>query len=448
MPDLSPYLLGFDNTPVLVSQRITGAALQSHLRLAMAEPHDDALRPLHTNLFSAFGSPVSGLVEKPYQFSSGVAIIPVTGLLLNRYPYCGNYACGYGAIRQLMTAALEDSDVNGILLDVNSFGGMAQGCFELSDFIYASRSEKPILAMVDASSLSAAYAIASSASKVSVIKSGDVGSVGVVAMHVDVSGALDQMGIDVTFIYAGKHKVDGNMYQPLSKAAKQEFQEAIDARYEEFVACVARNRNIDPQVVRDTEARIFGTEDALRLGLIDNVSTPISAFSAFCEEVTPINLTGDSDMSTAANTPAAAATAPAATPAPSPAPAAAPVAAAPAVDTAAVSTDAKNAERTRIKAIFALDEAKNRQDLANHLALTTELSVDACKGILMAAPIAAAPAAVVAPAKSPFDAAMANGNPEVTADGTAENASADVCNVERVLKNYTHATGRKLTAVK
>jgi hypothetical protein len=67
-------------------------------------------------------------------------------------------------------------------------------------------------------------------------------------------------GVKYTYIYAGAKKTDGNPHQPLSKSAKSDIQAEVDREYEMFVECVARNRDMWPQKVRNTEAGVlFGT---------------------------------------------------------------------------------------------------------------------------------------------------------------------------------------------
>lgn len=124
---------------------------------------------------------------KPFLFARGIAIIPISGSLINRFGQSWGYVTGYNFIRAQLNAALADEDVLGIIFDVNSYGGECAGCFELADEIFASRASKPSLAVVDSNAYSAGYALASSASKMVVTPSGGAGSIGVVCMHVDMS---------------------------------------------------------------------------------------------------------------------------------------------------------------------------------------------------------------------------------------------------------------------
>jgi hypothetical protein len=122
-----------------------------------------------------------------------------------------------------------------------SAGGEVGGLFDLVDRIHAIRaaSGKPIWAIAAEAALSAAYAIASAADRIYVTQTGEAGSIGVVAVHVDESGADAQDGLAWTFIHAGARKVDGNPHQPLSDHARADLQADVDLMYGRFVAVVA-----------------------------------------------------------------------------------------------------------------------------------------------------------------------------------------------------------------
>jgi len=120
---------------------------------------------------------------------------------------------------------------------------------------------------------SAAYWIGSQATKFYVTPSGEVGSIGVWSMHVDYSRANEQDGIAVTFVSAGEHKVEGNPHEPLSDEARAEMQRSVDETYREFVAAVARGRNVTPaKVLADFgNGRMLTARAAVQAGMADAV---------------------------------------------------------------------------------------------------------------------------------------------------------------------------------
>lgn len=414
MSETLAILASIENRPSLFAPNFT------HLPAALAaadterkEGFDYGLHAMAAFGFNSYSS------DKPFFFSNGVAVIPVMGALLNRYNWVGSYASGYQAIRTLLNAAVDDPEVKGIILDVNSNGGMVQGCFELADDIFAARSKKPILSVIDANAYSAGYALASSASKMVSTRSGGVGSIGVVMMHADYSGMLKDAGIKITFIHAGAHKVDGNPYQPLPDSVKAELQAECEQLRDEFVALVARNRGLEAENVKATEARTYRADEALSLGLIDGVASPAEAVAAFIDELVGSDYLGAFAMTTQAPQPEA--QAPDAT------------------AEKALAAEAKRMERERVAGIMNCEEAKGKSALANHLALNTELSVEDAKGILAAA--TAAPAEAPAPVASvAFEQAMAEGNPNVGASGDEGSTEPDAAS--QILNSYAQAGGK------
>jgi signal peptide peptidase SppA len=377
--------------------------------------------------------------DKPFAFANGVAIIPVHGVLVNRFSYSWGYATGYNFLRAQRAAAEADDDVKLIVYDCNSYGGMVAGCFETADAIFESRSVKPSLAVVDASAYSACYAIASAASKLVVVPSAGVGSIGVVAMHMNMGPMLKEWGIEITFIHAGKHKVDGNPYEALPDDVKKNIQSSIDKSYATFANNVARNRSISADAVKATEAQTYDADDALALGLIDAVQTPAQAVAAYLDELSGSKDQQEFTMTTQTTQPGAESK--------------------DKPDTAAIQAAARTAERERMAGITNCEEAKGKSKLANHLALNTDMSVDDAKQVLAAAAPEVAPAAeskgdagkkADAGGNSPFADAMArSGNPDVGAG----DAGADGDNgkdkggslASRILAAQQAATGRDLS---
>lgn len=397
-----------------------GALAADMWQMAQAKPADMqlAFELRKTELCEAYGLQPKQTERKPFAFADGIAIIPIHGTLINRFGGSYGSVTGYNFVRGQTQAAASDADVKMIVYDVNSYGGEAAGCFECASDMrnIATKAGIPTLAVVDSNCYSAAYALASAADKISVIPSGGAGSIGVVAMHIDVSKALTDFGVKITFIHDGDHKIDGNPFEPLSAEVKADIQSSVNKSGTAFRSLVSNHRGISEKAVKDMQARIYRADEAKELGLIDAVATPSQAVQAFFAELsgsalstTPMEQTmttetkpGDKATQDATNDQAI----------------------------AKAAADARTAEKARISGIQGCDEAKGRTKLASHLAMNTEMSVDDAKGIL-----AAAPAEVVEKTAeaNPFNTAMnASGNPEVGADvkggGGTQDASADKAN--------------------
>jgi ClpP class serine protease len=73
-----------------------------------------------------------------------------------------------------------------------------------------------------------------------VTRTGEVGSIGVVAVHIDESGADEKAGLAWTFVFAGECKIDGNAHEPLSDRARATIQADVDRLYGELCALAYR----------------------------------------------------------------------------------------------------------------------------------------------------------------------------------------------------------------
>ena len=220
----------------------------------------------------------------------GVAVIPVHGTLVRRTVglEAESGLTSYAALAAQLDAALASPDVRAILLDVDSPGGESGGVFDLADRIRAATKVKPVWAVANDMAFSAAYALASAASKVFVSRTGGVGSIGVIAMHVDQSERDLQDGVRYTAVFAGDRKNDLNPHEPISSEAHAFLKAEVNRIYGLFVETVARNRGIEPSTVRDTEAGLFFGQAAVSLGLADAIGTFDDALAQLLESVSPL----------------------------------------------------------------------------------------------------------------------------------------------------------------
>jgi signal peptide peptidase SppA len=206
-----------------------------------------------------------------------VALIPIYGVISHRMNLLSEFSGGTSVerITKSFRQALADPGVKAIVFDINSPGGNVDGVPELADEIMQSRGKKKIVAVANGMAASAAYWIAAAADEVVVIPSGQVGSIGIFVAHEDISAALEQKGIKVSLISAGKYKIDGNPYEPLSDEAKADLQDKVNAFYEMFVKSVAKGRGVAQAKVRGGfgEGHLVLASDAAKEKMVDRVET-------------------------------------------------------------------------------------------------------------------------------------------------------------------------------
>ena len=214
----------------------------------------------------------------------GIAVIPVLGTLVRRSSYIGAASglTSYHDIEAMAEAAFADPMVKAVLLEIDSSGGEAGGVFDLAQRLRAlsQTSGKPLWAIADEAALSAAYAIACAADRLWLTRTAEVGSIGVVAVHVDESVADAKAGMSYTFLHAGAHKVDGHPHAPLPAPVAADIQADIEQLHTQFISLVAGFRRLTPEAIRDTEARVYRGEAALQAGLADQIGTRAEAITA------------------------------------------------------------------------------------------------------------------------------------------------------------------------
>lgn len=213
-----------------------------------------------------------------YINNGGVAVIKIDGVIGKKFNMMSQISGGASTqmIERDIKDALSDDQIDSILLHIDSPGGTVDGTQTLANFVKIAGDKKPVVAFADGVMASAAYWIGSSANEI-VASEGttQIGSIGVVTTHKDLSKANEQSGVKVTEISAGKYKRMASQYAPLSKDGKALLQDQVDQLYTIFVDAVAENRGTDTETVLEdmADGRVFLAEDAMNRGMIDHIAT-------------------------------------------------------------------------------------------------------------------------------------------------------------------------------
>lgn len=226
---------------------------------------------------------------------SSIAVIPVFGTLVRRTNglEAASGLTSYSELTARLQAASVDPAVRGVLLEIDSPGGEAGGVFELAEHVRTLAQHKPVWAVAVDSALSAAYAIAAAANRVVVTRTAGVGSIGVIAMHVDQSARDVQQGYRYTPVLAGAHKADLSPHAVLAPEALTRLQREVDRLYDLFVDHVALMRGLDSDAIRATEAGLYFGDDAVHAGLADAVGGFDDTLAEFAQFLSrPVNRLG------------------------------------------------------------------------------------------------------------------------------------------------------------
>nr|WP_253283090.1 S49 family peptidase [Cedecea davisae] len=369
--------------------------------------------------------------SRSYQVTNGIAVLPISGTLVGKtrslQPYSG--MTGYNGIIARLQQAISDPGVDGILLDMDTPGGMVSGAFDCADIIARMRDIKPVWALANDMNCSAGQLIASAASRRLVTQTARTGSIGVMMAHSNYGAALKTNGVEVTLIYSGDHKVAGNPYEKLPKDVRADFQSRIDSTRQMFAEKVSGYTGMSVQDVLDTEAAVFSGQESIDNGLAEELVNNTDALNVMREALnkrTIISLGGNMPKENATTThQAATATVdqPSESVAESVTANAAEVPVVTASDASVQIAAAVAAESGRIMGILNCEEAQGREGQARALAETPGMTIETAQRIL-----AAAPQSAQARTDTALDRLMETAPGAVSTGGTSANAGDDLLN--------------------
>ena len=225
-------------------------------------------------ILARVGQPSPGRVSRS---TGAIAMLPLYGTIAQRTNMMSDFSGGTsvqqftGAFR----AAMADDSIKAIVIDCDSPGGSTDGIDELASEIRAARGSKPIVAVANTLMASAAYWICSQADEIVAMPSAMVGSIGIITAHVDESAAMEQAGVKMTVLSAGKYKAEGNPTEPLSVEARANVEEQLGYFYNLFTGAVAKGRGVSQDAVLNGfgEGRVMTPDAALKAGMIDRIAT-------------------------------------------------------------------------------------------------------------------------------------------------------------------------------
>ena len=225
-----------------------------------------------------------------FRIEDGVAIIPVDGVILRRQLW--GFGAGLTEIGSALSSCVRNPLVRAILFNVSSPGGTARGVKELADEIAKVSAIKPCAAYVDGLCASAAYWLASATGRIYAGPSSEVGSIGVIMRHVDMSGANEECGFKFTYITAGSYKALGNPDNPLTDRDLAVLQARVNAIYEMFYSDVATHMRLDPEKrLAWADGRDFLAGEAASLGLVTEIVSGRDEVIAKLAKENPMNRT-------------------------------------------------------------------------------------------------------------------------------------------------------------
>ena len=256
-----------------IEKRSDSFAWRESLEASAMEANKQAVE----NKTMMFGDCSDPAEDKFYTVENGVAFIDIQGTLTYK-PTWFSMLCGGASYQQLQDAAkdiAEDVSISHVVLNCNSPGGQAYGAFSAAKYMSDTLkgANKKIITYVDGMMASAAYALGCIADEVIVNPDAQVGSIGVVIALHDEHIKEQMEGEKTIYITAGESKVPFAEDGSFKKEFLDDLQKDVDYTYGKFTAHVAAMRNISEESVIATQAKVYKSPDAIKLGLADKEMT-------------------------------------------------------------------------------------------------------------------------------------------------------------------------------
>lgn len=177
-------------------------------------------------------------------------------------------------VKEELEKAAKDNRIKALVLRINSPGGTVSASDVILHEVRAFKEEKgiPVVACLSSVATSGGYYVAQAADAIVAYPTCITGSIGVLALKLNLKGLMDKVGVDPEMVKSGDWKDFWSPFRPASPEEKRMMQEVTDSFYRGFVEVVAQGRKLNPAQSRQAaDGRIFTASQALDLGLVDRV---------------------------------------------------------------------------------------------------------------------------------------------------------------------------------
>ena len=259
-----------DKTPVVVQLKPPGLLRSCLARLLMAAFTISVL----TNLYH-LSTGQTGESDTNEKFVSGdrdaddkIAIIPINGTIMPPFTE---------RVLKMIENASEDDDVKGVILSIDSPGGLVADSHQMYHRLKKLAKEKKIyVSMKRVAASGGVYAAmgVGEEGKIFAEPTTWTGSIGVIIPRYDFSGLGEKFGVASDSLTTGEFKDSLNPLKPLTDADRKVWGEIMEDSFSRFIGVIAEGRKgLDEETVRNELAtgQVFTAEQAKMNGLIDDI---------------------------------------------------------------------------------------------------------------------------------------------------------------------------------
>lgn len=190
-------------------------------------------------------------------------------------------------VKEELERAEKDEGVRAVVLKVASPGGLVSASEVIWNEIKKFKEKKkiPVVAYISTLGVSGSYYIISHADYIIANPGSTVGSIGVIAMKINVKGLSEKVGFEFEVVKGGKHKDMLFIHRKMTDEERERMQRLIDYYYELFKKRVkeGRGEKLKKSIDEIADGSVMSPEEALSYGLIDGIGDIYTAFEKAAE---------------------------------------------------------------------------------------------------------------------------------------------------------------------
>jgi len=178
---------------------------------------------------------------------------------------------GSGLVREIR-ALRENEDVKAIVLRVNSPGGSALASEVIQHEIRLAKEKMPVVVSMGTVAASGGYWISAYADRIFAEPNTITGSIGVIGMFMNVKEIANRHGFTFDVVKTGKFADALSIARPKTPEEMAIVQREVDNVYADFLRKVSEGREQPIAKIKGiAEGRVWSGEDALEIGLVDEI---------------------------------------------------------------------------------------------------------------------------------------------------------------------------------
>ncbi len=219
---------------------------------------------------------VDEVVLEPGDMTQKILVVPIHGVIMDTTTTDPFTSGGYNhqAVLTALDAALEDESIAGVILDVDTPGGGVYESREISDRIRTLQEERdiPIYSSMGAMAASGGYYVSALADNIYATEETMTGSIGVIMSYANISGLLEEYGIDMEVIKSGEFKDSPSSFRESTEAEEEYLDNMLDTMFQGFIDVIDEGRDLPREDILElADGRVFLGEEAVENGLVDKL---------------------------------------------------------------------------------------------------------------------------------------------------------------------------------